>query len=88
MIAILTGLALAAAKPPASDADTTAWWATTAALSGDAMEGRDTGSAAHERAAKWVAARFARAGLKPASEKGGWFQPVPMIHLRVGLAWT
>jgi hypothetical protein len=86
MIAILTGLALAAAKPPAGDADTNAWWATTAALSDDAMEGRDTGSAAYDRAAKLVAARFAKAGLKPAGEKGGWFQPVPMGEIAVSAA--
>jgi Zn-dependent M28 family amino/carboxypeptidase len=84
MIAILTGLAVAAAPLPANvDPDTRAWWATTAALSGDAMEGRDTGSAAYERAAKLVAQRFAKAGLKPAGEKGGWFQPVPMGEIAV-----
>ncbi len=84
MIAMLTGLALAAARPPATaDADTKAWWTTTAALSSDAMEGRDTGSAAYDRAAKLVADRFARAGLTPAGEKGGWFQPVPMGEIAV-----
>jgi len=76
-------LALAAARPLPPDPDTRAWWATTAALSGDAMEGRDTGSAAYERAAKLVAQRFAAAGLKPAGEGGTFFQRVPMEELRL-----
>ena len=60
------------------DADTRAWWHTTETLSSDAMEGRDTGSAAYERAADYVAKRFAAAGLKPAGEVGSYFQRVPM----------
>ena len=40
------------------DPDTKAWWHTTEALSNDAMEGRDTGSAAYQRAAEYVANRF------------------------------
>ena len=39
------------------DADTLAWWHTTEALSNDGMEGRDTGSAAYQRAAQYVANR-------------------------------
>ena len=45
------------------DADTLAWWHTTEALSNDGMEGRDTGSAAYQRAADYVANRFKAAGL-------------------------
>ena len=65
------------------DADTAAWWRTTAELSNDSMEGRDTGSAAYLRAAKLVAAKFEAAGLKPAGENGSWFQDVPMHEVRV-----
>jgi hypothetical protein len=72
--------------PPATDADTTAWWAITAALSSDAMEGRDTGSPAYDRAAALVAQRFAAAGLKPLGEDGSWFQRVPMEQLSVATA--
>jgi hypothetical protein len=60
------------------DADTLAWWHTTEALSNDSMEGRDTGSAAYQRAAQYVANRFKAAGLEPAGENGGYFQSVPM----------
>jgi hypothetical protein len=78
-----TLLLIGGAAPPKLDADTAAWWATTAQLSNDSMEGRDTGSAAYERAARLVAARFGAAGLKPAGENGGWFQRVPMHEIAI-----
>ena len=56
------------------DADTLRWWHTTEALSGDAMEGRDTGTAAYLRAAEVVAGRFKAAGLMPAGDDGTYFQ--------------
>jgi Zn-dependent M28 family amino/carboxypeptidase len=65
------------------DADTLAWWHTTEALSNDSMEGRDTGSAAYQRAADYVANRFKAAGLEPAGENGGYFQSVPMHEVSV-----
>jgi hypothetical protein len=68
------------------DPDTAAWWRTTAQLSNDAMEGRDTGSAAYMRAARLVASKFAAAGLKPAGESGTWFQTVLMREMRVNRA--
>lgn len=82
-IAPLCCLALAAQRPLPSDPETRAWWATTADLSGDVMEGRDTGSSGHERAARFVADRFAKAGLKPAGDGGSYFQRVPMHEVRV-----
>src|SRR3954470_4411322 len=75
--------AASAAAQPKLDPDTAAWWATTAQLSNDAMEGRDTGSAAYERAARMVASKFQAAGLRPAGENGSWFQRVPMHQLAV-----
>jgi len=72
------------------DADTKAWWHTTEALSGDDMEGRDTGTAAYQRAADYVVARFKAAGLQPAGENGGYFQTVPMHQVEVNpsTAWV
>ena len=69
--------------PAGTDADTAAWWAITGDLSSDAMEGRDTGSAGYDRAAKHVADRFAALGLKPAGENGGWFQTLPLKEVRM-----
>ena len=51
LAAALAAVNVAAAAPPAiRDADTKGWWATTRILASDAMEGRDTGSPAYERA--------------------------------------
>jgi Peptidase family M28 len=80
---VAAALLLLGAAPPKLDPDTAAWWKTTAELSNDAMEGRDTGSPAYERAAKMAAARFEAAGLKPAGENGSWFQRVPMREISV-----
>jgi hypothetical protein len=81
-IAVVALMTIGAAQPKL-DPDTAAWWRTTAQLSNDSMEGRDTGSAAYLRAAKLVAAKFEAAGLKPAGEAGSWFQNVPMHEVRV-----
>ena len=69
--------------PPGTDTDTVAWWLITSDLSSDAMEGRDTGSPGYDRAAKYVADRFAAAGLNPAGEGGTFFQTIPMKEVRV-----
>jgi hypothetical protein len=65
------------------NADTLAWWHTTEALSNDDTEGRDTGTAAYQRAAEYVAGRFKAAGLAPAGDNGTYFQNVPMHQLDV-----
>ena len=65
------------------DADTAEWWKITGDLSGDAMEGRDTGSEGHARAVRYVIDRFGKAGLKPAGEQGGWTQTLPLKEVRV-----
>jgi hypothetical protein len=85
-VAAAAALLIAAAPAPKLDPDTAAWWATTAQLSNDSMEGRDTGSPAYLRAARLVASKFAAAGLKPAGENGTWFQNVPMHEVRVDRA--
>jgi Zn-dependent M28 family amino/carboxypeptidase len=41
------------------------WWAHVETLSSDAMEGRATGSEGHARAAAYVAAKLAEAGVQP-----------------------
>jgi hypothetical protein len=83
LVAVAALLTIGAAPAPKMDSDTAAWWRTTAELSNDSMEGRDTGSAAYLRAAKLVAAKFEAAGLKPAGENGTWFLSVPMHEVRV-----
>lgn len=65
------------------DSDTREWWHTTEALANDGMEGRDTGTAAYQRAADYVAQRFRAAGLQPAGDNGTFFQTVPMHQVDV-----
>lgn len=84
----LSTAALLAAVPaigqqPKLDPDTRSWWMTTAQLSNDAMEGRDTGSPAYERAARLVASKFQAAGARPAGDRGTWFQTVPMHQIAI-----
>jgi hypothetical protein len=72
----------------AIDAQTRAWWTTTRALSGDDMEGRDTGSRGHERAATLVAERFRRAGLRPAGDDGTYFQRIRFDEVEIASEGT
>src|SRR6476469_3629941 len=52
------------------------WWSHVEALANDGMEGRNTGSPGHKRAADYVAAQFKAARLEPAGANGGYIQPV------------
>ena len=81
--AALLALGACASAGHAPDAQTAAWWRTTAALSNDAMEGRDTGSPGYDRAAAYVAARFERAGLAPAGDGGTYFQRIAFKDIEV-----
>jgi hypothetical protein len=51
------------------------WWSHIQVLADDNMEGRNTGSPGHLRAAQFISGEFERAGLKPAGTSG-YFQPV------------
>ena len=51
------------------------WWSHIQVLADDKMEGRNTGSEGHRKAAQFVAGEFERAGLKPAGSSG-YLQPV------------
>ena len=45
------------------------WWSHIQALANDDMEGRNTGTEGHRKAAAYVAGEFERAGLKPAGTR-------------------
>lgn len=51
------------------------WWKHVEFLADDKLEGRNTGSAGHRKAAEYVAQEFERSGLKAAGVKG-YIQPV------------
>jgi hypothetical protein len=59
-----------------------AWWAHVEALANDGMEGRNTGSPGHKRAAEYVAGQFQKAGLEPAGSDG-YIQPVAFKTRRI-----
>jgi len=82
-LATLLAPLLLQAAPATADPDTRAWWRITGDLSNDAMEGRDAGSPGHERAARIVAERLAKAGVQPRGESGGWFQRVPIEEMAI-----
>jgi Zn-dependent M28 family amino/carboxypeptidase len=50
-------------------------------LSSDAFLGRGPGEAGENLTIAYLAESFARAGLEPAGEAGGWFQQVPLLRL-------
>ena len=70
VIAVAACSLLAAGAP-----DGTRWWSYVEFLASDKLEGRNTGSEGHRKAAEFVAAQFERDGLKPAGTQG-YIQPV------------
>ncbi len=50
-------------------------------LASDRYEGRGVGTRGEELATDYIARRFEKAGLKPAGQRGTFFQPVPLIRV-------
>src|SRR6266849_1423430 len=69
-------------RAPAEPTGAERWWAHVKVLADDSMEGRDTGSPAHRRAAEYVAAQFRKAGLEPAGTDG-FIQTVKLKTRRI-----
>ena len=74
---IFTGIA-AFALTAANSPDGARWWSYVEFLASDKLEGRNTGSEGHRKAAEYVASQFERDGLKPAGEQG-YIQPVKFV---------
>src|SRR5215475_3881269 len=79
---VILVLATVAAGIAAADRDGKRWWSFVEMLANDDMQGRDTGSPAHRKAADLVAAEFQRAGLTPAGVTG-YIQPVKFTGRRI-----
>ena len=58
------------------------WWSHVVFLSDDSMQGRQTGSPEHRKAAAYVAEQFKKAGLKP-SAGGGYLQRVDFVSREI-----
>src|SRR5271170_4287140 len=56
------------------------WWSHIEYLASDELEGRNVGSPGFEKAARYVASEFERAGLAPAGSNG-YFQPVKFTQV-------
>lgn len=75
-------LVVAVAAPLRAESRAERWWSHVATLADDAMEGRRSGTPGYQRAADYVAAQLASAGLKPGATDG-WFQPVPLVEQKI-----
>ncbi|MDO8678479.1 MAG: M28 family metallopeptidase [Acidobacteriota bacterium] len=73
----LTCTTMAAQSQPAAK-----WWAHIEMLANDTMNGRDTGSPEHRKAAEYIAAEFKKAGLEPGGTNG-YFQPIRFRSRRI-----
>ena len=65
-----------------SPPDGARWWSYVEFLASDKLEGRNTGSVGHRKAAEYVAAEFERDGFKPAGVEG-YIQPVKFKTLQL-----
>ncbi len=81
------GLVLITHAVRAEDGAGERWWSHVRYLADDQLEGRETGSEGHRKAAAYVAAEFAKAGLEPAGTQG-FFQPVPFRTKTIDEAHT
>jgi len=75
---VLLAFAVVAAAAP----DGARWWSYVEFLASDKLEGRNTGSEGHRKAAEFVASEFERDGLRPAGEQG-YIQPVKFRTLQL-----
>ena len=71
-------VALGASTAP----DAKRWWSHILFLADDKLEGRETGSEGHRKAAEYIAGEFERSGLKPAGTSG-YIQPVKLQSRRI-----
>jgi Zn-dependent M28 family amino/carboxypeptidase len=81
-IAILLTILMCLSSQAQQQSRHSAWWVHVEALANDGMEGRNTGSPAHKRAAEYVATQFRKAGLEPAG-LNGYIQPVAFKTRRI-----
>ena len=79
-LALATASLLVAVPNTDWDAAGRQWWSHVEYLASDELEGRNVGSPGFEKAARYVASEFERAGLSPAGSDG-YFQPVKFTQV-------
>ncbi|MBA3297500.1 MAG: hypothetical protein H0U19_11230, partial [Acidobacteria bacterium] len=75
-------LAMASTASFMAAAEADRWWSHVKFLADDRLQGRDTGSNGHRKAAEYVAAEFRRTGLEPGGVNG-YLQPVAFRSRRI-----
>ncbi len=85
MVASLLAVASAWATAQAGaggSPDGARWWSHVLFLADDRLEGRNTGSEGHRKAAEYVAEQFRKVGLEPAGTDG-FFQEVKLVSRQI-----
>lgn len=82
VLSVVLGLAISGSVHAADEAQQR-WWAHVKYLADDSLEGRETGSPGHRKAADYVAAQFKAAGLRPAGDAGSYLQSVAFDSRRI-----
>ncbi|MBL8650621.1 MAG: M20/M25/M40 family metallo-hydrolase [Sphingopyxis sp.] len=87
---LLAALAAPAAAPAAAqggpEISATNLTDTVRALASDRFQGRAPGTVGEERTIGYLIGRLQALGLEPGGADGGWTQPVPLLHTRLGSA--
>ena len=82
VLSVVLGLAISGSVHAADEAQQR-WWAHLKYLADDSLEGRETGSPGHRKAADYVASQFKAAGLRPAGDAGSYLQSVAFDSRRI-----
>jgi Zn-dependent M28 family amino/carboxypeptidase len=78
----------AAQSAPTPDISAANITATVRTLASDQFQGRAPGTVGEERTIGYLIGRLQALGLEPAGSGGGWTQPVPLLHTRLGTPTT
>jgi len=85
---LLPLLAIPAAAQNAPGIDAANLTHTVRTLASDQFQGRAPGTIGEERTIGYLIGRLQALGLEPAGTGGGWTQPVPLLHTRLGTPTT
>jgi hypothetical protein len=82
ILAATLGLVAAIPALHAGPSEIDRWWSHVVLLSDDSMQGRQTGSPEHRKAAEYVAEQFKKAGLQPGAG-AGYIQSVDFVSREI-----
>ncbi|WP_439569193.1 M20/M25/M40 family metallo-hydrolase [Sphingopyxis sp.] len=85
---LLAALSVPAAAQTAPAIDAARLTETVRTLASDQFQGRAPGTIGEERTVGYLIGRLQALGLEPAGVDGGWTQPVPLLHTRLGTPTT